>query len=178
MTQAANASLIGADIFIDRIIPGAPLSPFSFCQESVGTGPDGCPVTVAEGDSDRIALTTAGNLFANVEASSILLDFGPGPGSGGPIESHLIVFRDLDWIGTPGRITGFTFDTTLTGMDRNRISFTDDGVTVNYADLNFAGGEYLDIFLETSHVPIPAAAWLFGSSLAGLLGVARARVIR
>ena len=36
--------------------------------------------------------------------------------------------------------------------------------------------DYLTIELQTSPVPVPAAAWLFGSGLIGLIGVARRKM--
>jgi hypothetical protein len=160
-----QASLIGDDIFIDRIIPSRE-PPFSFCQAVVGSGPDGCAVTVADGDSDRIALTTGDNLYANVEASQIRVEFGPESGGGGFFEEHLLVFNDLDFIGASPKITGVTFDTDLAGMDASRISYTDHGVVVNYANILYSGGQYLILSLETTSVPEPATLVL--TTMAGL----------
>ena len=177
LIQTANASFIGDEIFIDRVIVSGPDSPFSFCQAAHGTGPEGCTVTVADGDSDKIALSSGNNEYVNVEASSILMDFGPEGGYSGPIENdHFIYFRDLDWIGDSRVITGLTFDTNLIGMDANRISFTSDSVTVKHADIEWYGGEFLNIYLETTQVPIPAAIWLFCSGLLGLIGISRSKV--
>jgi hypothetical protein len=177
LIQTANASFIGDEIFIDRVIISGPSSPYSFCQATYGTGPEGCTVTVADGDNDKITLSGGNNHSVNVEASSILMDFGPGGGDGGPIENeHLIYFRDLDWIGDIRVITGLTFDTNLIGMDASRINFTSDSVTVKHAGIEWYGGEYLNIYLETSQVPIPAAAWLFCSGLLALIGISRRKI--
>lgn len=152
---AAQASLIGDQIFIDRIIPAAAGGPFSYCQDVAGSGPEGCAVTVAEGDSDRIALTNGNNFYVNVEAFQIRFELGPESGGGGPFDEHFIIFDDLDFLNTSQIISGLTFDTDLVGMDASRISFSDHRVVVNYANINYPGGAYLILTLETA--PEPAA---------------------
>ncbi|RLA40637.1 MAG: hypothetical protein DRR42_25640 [Gammaproteobacteria bacterium] len=59
-----------------------------------------------------------------------------------------------------------------------------DGYSLQYAsdamldivDLNFAGD--VSVIYDYSPVPIPAAVWLFGSSLVGLFGIAKRRKAR
>ena len=157
---ATHASLVGDQIFADRLIPDAAGGFFSYCQEVVGSGPAGCAITVADGDSDRFALTTGNNLYANVEAFQVRFEFGPDAGGGGPFDEHLIVLNDLnfldtDFLDTSRIISGVAFDTDLVGMDASRISYSDHGVVVNYANINYAGGAYLLLTLET--VPEPSA---------------------
>jgi hypothetical protein len=47
-------------------------------------------------------------------------------------------------------------------------------LTVSY-DYNFFGGTTNQEYVFTQAVPVPAAAWLFGSALLGLVGVGRRR---
>ena len=161
-----NATLVGDKIFVDRLIPDASGGPFSFCQDIVGTGPAGCAVTVADGDSDRIALTTGNNFYVNVEAFQIRFELGPELGGGGPFDEHLVVFSDLDFLGTNLVISGVDFETDLVGMDASRISYSDHRIVVNYADINYPGGQFLILTLETS--PIPEPATLAFTMIAGL----------
>jgi hypothetical protein len=157
---AAHASLVGDQIFADRLIPDAAGGFFSYCQEIVGSGPAGCAITVTDGDSDRLALSTGDNFYVNVEAFQIRFELGPESGGGGPFDEHLIVLNDLnfldtDFLDTSRIISGVAFDTDLVGMDASRISYSDHGVVVNYANINYAGGAYLLLTLET--VPEPSA---------------------
>ena len=162
----SEASFIGDDVTITRLLNGS--TPDATC-----CGP--FVVTVEAGNNDAIAISPGNNLFVNVEESSILIEFGPSGGSGGPSSSdHVIVIDDLDWVGDPSSVlTGITFDTDLIGFNSSFISFFDHRVEVQIAGLGWSGGQHLDMYLTTSAVPIPAAAWLFGSGLIGLIGVAR-----
>jgi hypothetical protein len=160
-TAAADASLIGDQIYIDRLIPSRE-PPFSFCESVLGSGPDGCAVTVTDGQSDRLALTTGNNLYVNVEASQIRFEFGPDFGAGGFFDEHLIVFNDLDFLGTNRIISGVAVDTDLVGMDASRISFSHYSVVVNYANISYSGGQYLILTLQTSPLPEPSTLAFVG----------------
>ncbi|MCA9360265.1 hypothetical protein H6785_02540 [Candidatus Nomurabacteria bacterium] len=46
---------------------------------------------------------------------------------------------------------------------------------VGISDLDGVTGYHEMYFIETSTVPVPAAAWLFGSAVLGLIGVSRRR---
>jgi hypothetical protein len=157
LAAPATASLLGDEIFVDRLNPEASGGPFSYCQDVVGTGPQGCAVTVAEGTSDRLALTDGNNLFVNVDASTIRINFGPEFGGGGPFDFHEIVFSDLDFADANTFLAGFTLDTNLDGMDASRIRFTADSLAVNYANITYPGGQYLTLQLETATIPEPSA---------------------
>lgn len=73
-------------------------------------------------------------------------------------------------------LTGFSFGTNTDGAVVE--SFSDTGITFAYADGPFAAGlgnTFLSGTFETTTVPVPAAAWLFGSALIGLAGIGRKR---
>jgi hypothetical protein len=53
--------------------------------------------------------------------------------------------------------------------------FASDGINT-ISDVVYKGGT-LDLSAAASPVPVPAAAWLFGSGLLGLVGVARRKPI-
>jgi hypothetical protein len=168
LAAPANASLLGDEIFVDRLNPEASGGPFSYCQDVIGTGPQGCAVTVAEGTSDRLALTDGKNLFVNVDPATIRIDFGPEFGGGGPFDFHEIVFSDLDFADPNTFLAGFTLDTNLDGMDANRIRFTADSLAVNYANITYPGGQFLTLLLQTATIPEPSTILLsiFGIALA------------
>ena len=86
------------------------------------------------------------------------------------------IFSDLDWIGGPGTITGFTLTTDIAGFSATDITFGDDFVIVNAGD--FTGTGTMLIALQTSHaaVPEPSTLALFSLGLLGL-GLARKRAV-
>jgi len=90
-----------------------------------------------------------------------------------------LALSDLNWItgGGPGRIiTGVTLtDVSGTGLtDASILDFGNDFVTVDLGE--GGGGEpgwSATYTMETTVIPVPAAVWLFGSGLLGLIGIAR-----
>ena len=72
-------------------------------------------------------------------------------------------------------ITGFTFDTNITGMDVSRLSFTASSFAIDFDFLTTQTGEFLNIELQLNPVPVPAAVWLFGTALIGLVGFSKRR---
>lgn len=84
------------------------------------------------------------------------------------------IFTDLNWTDYPGIIV----DVLDLGGDFTirDLSFTNDSVTIGtVASASFSSPTLLSHTFElvVSPVPIPAAAWLFGSGLIGLIGLAR-----
>ena len=104
--------------------------------------------------------------LANIEAigltsdSSILATsslFTPSPASG-TWETWTLEYTVPNGSNLIGQALGFAIDIESTGVDEANIAF-----------------DNLRIDFQAAAVPVPAAAWLFGSGLLGLIGVARKR---
>jgi hypothetical protein len=161
---AFAATLVGDTISYDRTHS----SGYSWCTDFLGGV--GCEVTVEAGNGDRTALSTGDNLYFDIDASNIFLEFGPGSGGAPPGEVSLLVFSDIN-----ATITGFSLTTDLSGLTASNISFTANEISVDYSDLTRSGGQFAN--LELTLVPIPAAVWLFGSALAGLGFIRRRKTV-
>ena len=79
--------------------------------------------------------------------------------------SQLSLYRDDSGTGITTYLTG-----SASGLDASNTNPLDAGWTYYYHDV----GSYL---VRTTVVPVPAAVWLFGSGLIGLIGVARRKKI-
>lgn len=110
--------------------------------------------------SDRVAITTGNNLYVNVESSAIRIEFGPEFGGGGPLDVHKIVFNDLDFADANTILAGFTLDTNLDGIDASRIHFYADSLAVNYANLNYPGGQFFPVAAGNGTTPEPSSLLL------------------
>jgi hypothetical protein len=107
------------------------------------------------GVSAPLSLSEADNDFASATDTDLIVDFGPGGGSGGGYADHAIVFSDL-LLGTGTVITGFDVVTdTVPGIDSGDISFDDHSVTIGIGNTNYPGGQVLDIQLQTSAAQTP-----------------------
>lgn len=85
-----------------------------------------------------------------------------------PTDTVTLSLTDLDF-GSP--LLGVTVDTNLTGVS---VDFGDDYVIFTWNEQAITIGNYLSASFA---VPIPAAAWLFGSGLVGLIGIARRKKV-
>ena len=72
--------------------------------------------------------------------------------------------------GTNGATTVWSFDFGTNTFDRLRFSFTGTATSG-------AVGLAFDNFSPSSPIPLPAAVWLFGSGLLGLIGIARSKKV-
>jgi len=132
-------------------------------------------VVVVAGNADRQVFVTTNQLDmlgVDVEASSILIDFVLEVGFTAGSSFNGVIVSDLDFGVPPERIIGVNVTSSF-GFDPSRVTFGDDFVEVNFLGLNILNGSTIGIDLQTAVVPIPAAIWLFGSGLIGLIGIAR-----
>lgn len=168
-TSPARASLIGDTVTIGRYIDGGVIGDGTCC------GPT--DVVVQAGTGDLTSVSSGNNLFVDVEAEYIRVQFGPSGGAGGGLSDHAIIVEGMDWIGSPsGIIVGLSFDSTLGGVNAGLFSFTDHSVEFQIGSLNWSGGQDVNIYLETLHsVPEPGALALLAVGLLGLLGVGTTR---
>jgi hypothetical protein len=154
-----QCGLIGETINIDRLIPS---EGFDY---DVFEGQSGA-YTV--GVSSPLSLSTGNNEYASTTNTDLIVDFGPFGGYGGGIPDHEIVFSGL-YAGTGLSINGVTIGTNnVPGLIASDITFTANSVTVAIGNINYTGGQVLDVSLETSAVPEPS------TFLSALLGVGSA----
>ncbi len=113
----------------------------------------------------------------NVSENSIsMTGFNVGFGS--------VAFNGYHFFDTNGTIDDFT-SVTVTSQNiigQDRINFSADDIWINMSGLSLYGSNgFLDLDFTTSAsvstVPVPAAAWLFGSGLLGLAGLARRKKV-
>ena len=85
---------------------------------------------------------------------------------------------DLDWIGPPGRIVGFTIlpGGQIPGLTESDVTFTDDSLSVNFSGIFLSGaGLSTTIELDVEHGIVPEPGSLGLLLLGGLLGLGWAR---
>ncbi len=160
---SASASMIGDEVSV--VAPTLNGSLLGSSLATVGAGPEfeynffpGGPPVEFRVDLDAESIT--------LSVDNLALDFGA---------EDIITIADLDWVGMPGEIVGFSIGANNTPVTAADISFTADSVTV--ALDGSTGGfwsnfDSVTINLDVAHVPEPGTALLLGM---GLLGLARAR---
>ena len=156
LSSAAQASLIGDTVHVQH----------ANSQRIIDLG-----THLVTTNDENISLFSTYQI--DIGAESVSFDFNVFGLIG---EAATVTISDLDWIGTPGTVTGFTsIDTNLGGWSDSRATFTNDSVIFEFAGLTLNPNLFLNATIQTSHtvVPVPPAAWLFGSGLLGLIGIAR-----
>ena len=114
-------------------------------------------------------------VFIDIEASSIAVDYQED--LIGQTAGTIWTFSSLDWVGTPGIITGFSVSTNWTGWQDSFVSFGTDLVRIDFLnDVSFNWGrDFWRIDLVTSHnVGVHGSSTLAVFSV-GLLSLAFAR---
>ncbi len=143
------------------------------------------PLEIAQLTSVTGSLGSAGNSASPLASAEV-------DGNSGTI-NETILFMEINYSGdisspTLGTISPyFNYDVTnLLGGTSGSLSFTLDALdTISNFPLLLGGGLYIEDFnyesavlsIETSPVPVPATIWLMGSSLLGLFGYSRKRVV-
>jgi hypothetical protein len=179
----AQASTIGSFQIHEQ---GGSSSIFNHLQLQVIFGVD--PISVTGGETVFDLILTSGNVGQTYTISSgaefdkavgfltngindvVSLNTYDYPGGGGAIqlgsESRLFVVEGY-YAGTNGiDFAGYNIDNI--SLTINNLVFSTPGGL--WTDVNF------DATFNVNTVPIPAAVWLFGSGLLGLVGVARRKV--
>ena len=133
----------------------------------IGFGLD-APFEVVAGSGDLKQYSSVFSL--DVEESGFLIDYNTPSTLGWAGYFRLF---DLDF-GTG--ITGVTVDTNALNWDLGTmLLFDSTSVTLNWVGITFNSDTYFNVTLSDtpSAVPVPAAAWLFGSALLGFFGFSR-----
>ena len=145
--------------YTDFDLGGSP--PYDSLANDVGNGTD----SLNYGQNDTISQIT-GNYVVQTNGAMTASE-----------ESVTVPFPSLTSIGQAVGLEDDLFDGTVTGTSSGD-TFTGDAAWIWAYTFNIDAGDSVSIskalVLET--VPVPTAAWLFGSGLLGLVGVARRRV--
>lgn len=101
----------------------------------------------------------------DIDANSIRYDVLISVGNIGGLDPISLFDIDSD-------ITGYTFNTNITGIDASRLSFSADNFDVNFDGLTTQVGQFLEITLQTASVPEPSTLAIF---VLGVIGLASRR---
>lgn len=161
----SRAALIGDAVTINYLVDGGTLT------TDVVNVVDGAEITCPPDAANLCGI--------NFGATTVTIDLGAesirfqlnGSGLFGGSTFNGPEFADLDWVGTPGEIVGFTFSTNTTLTD-SIVTFGPDFVRFNLLGFSQTGDDFFQVDLEVSQVPLPGALVLF---LSALLGVETAR---
>jgi hypothetical protein len=159
----------GSDVILSSVGGTLDLTGLTFDSTS-GGGTD----AVIDPDSPLVAVGTTDNVFDRYAGASGPAAFGTGTTQvfADSYSGDLFGVSNFTgslWIAVP---TGFTSGDTLGAASGTWLN-------QSFASLGMTPGTYVwswasdSITLQVSAVPIPAAVWLFGSGLLGLVGIAR-----
>ena len=129
----------------------------------------------------RTATVSTMGLNLNVDAGQGQTDFAAN-NSGVSIVGDIGYYGNPTWGDNMGN-AGFTISSTVgTSIDFYFLSINatdgayDNVMLTNFGSWNLSTAGMLTYTSNASVIPVPAAAWLFGSGLLGLVGVARRKV--
>lgn len=146
MSAPTSADLVG-----DRVdFALTPAGPITVSPSSAVVGPGveaglmflGAPLLAIDVGSSDVSLTSFGGI-----------GFAP----------TTLTISDLDWVGQPGVVTGFTITNNDlgAGFDNSNVSTTADSVSILF-DQAWAANDNVTITLTTQHVPEPSSLLLVG----------------
>jgi hypothetical protein len=156
----ASASLVGDRVYAQK----------RFDDQVVSTVSN----IVQDGSTDLMFISP---YTVNVEANSILISLSPSNFSClPPCYFNGLDVYDLNWTESSNvKISDVVVNTNFSGFTGDRVTFGDSIVSFDFNDLicpiSNCNGVYVNAYITT--IPVPAAAWLFGTGLLGLIGVAR-----
>ncbi len=154
---AAEASLVGDAISAELLRNGGNFDGPNL--HIVGTGPEGNWFNQIEYDLDSATITVRS-----------LFDFEDGRIW---VDDMAFSFTSLDWLPTPGRITGATVvDAVGEGWDQiddGDLSFSDNSLLIDVADIGSArvtiAPQSVTVRLITTHIPEPTTLILAGLAI-------------
>ena len=182
-SMPASAALIGYDATLDACDDGGS-GACGFLGVVVGSRveaymdvPDGPTGPIAPADisgfnpdagvlfADGLLLTVGGlgSFLSEPTASTLVIDANNAPVSG---------FVESVWFETPGSATGRSILTTIDADGTFLTEFRNGDLSTAVVFTSSGSGVFSD---HSTVIPVPAAVWLFGSGLLGLVGMARRR---
>ena len=170
----------------------APINPTTYTAVSAWAGDVGTGTILANGAANSTGSFSTGFVFSG--APFVPYTFGSGINA--DITGTTLSFTSLDWGGNYGGAANFDLppdtgtlkvnwavaNTATTTLDDYLVSFQWEHVITDtlspYYGFNARWIVEGVATVQSSAVPVPAAAWLFGSGIVGLAGVARRRRTR
>ncbi|MDQ1362148.1 MAG: hypothetical protein QG652_8, partial [Pseudomonadota bacterium] len=135
---------------------------------SIGTA------TIAAGDYFVLARSGNSAINGGFTADYVYSNFSLNNGTDQIVLSfNTTELLRLDYSSAGFSAAGRSMELTATPMTDASYSLTDSGFTYGLGDIGTPGAA--GSFTPPAAVPLPAAAWLFGSGLAGLIGIGRKR---
>ena len=166
----AHASFLGNEIAYQIFSPNLS-TPVS--QQTVFTVGDGLEVSGFITAIDSV--TTLLSADIDLSANTITADYAPlnFTGTFDVAEFNGSVFTDFN--DTLPDIVSVTVDTGLTtfAFGPGDIFFNSDQIFINFSGLAVNTSSFMKLDVAFAPVPVPAAVWLFGSGLLGLVVMAR-----
>ncbi len=154
---------LGGGSFSASLLVNVPVGTTAIKQANRGEG------LLALGDVVTVSFDVKGSFFDGGQLN--VLSFTEFTGDGATLSNNTTIAGGVDiW-------TNFSYDVTLNGSDAGggfSLEFNPvcGGAVTCFSDVLI---DNVSITAEVGAVPVPAAVWLFGSGLLGLVGVARRR---
>jgi hypothetical protein len=165
LQPSANATLIGDVVTAEHYFTPAQTPSSGLYSTTVQTGsadilcPENCSYYTIDVEADSIHIAHFVDGFWNTDANF----------------NGVIIHSLNDSSGNP--LARVTTNTDISNWNPSMLSFDDDTIWINfinpYATSLLDGSIVLTLDYGISAIPLPAAAWLFGSGLLGLVGMAR-----
>ena len=205
ITQVAKAAAISTSILLGSVYSTADASTYNITGSYNFYGPDNSLAGNGDFGGSYDDVSTSMSLTANTPYFGVIwtadgtiytdpgiYDIDSLPGQGGPTITGIIVDND-QWLGSLDFAWGVSHTTVVNVWDvaynvDGSIALTSTDVISDFyptgsgapghpaidgATVSFAYS--FDMLLTPTAVPVPAAVWLFGSGIIGLLGFARTR---